>query len=118
MSDYKPQKGDRVRVVVEGEITGTYREGQCFNIGHSPGGMYVTPHTEHVVSVEKLEPPVEVFGPGDIVRPKDIGHIVYMLGRNHYSYVYTGPGEGEVIRARFYDTERFTSERYEKVNLG
>lgn len=63
MSDYKPAVGDRVRVVLEGEVN------------YSPGGFYTTRHyfsqgDPEVVSIEKIEPPVTVFKPGDVVRPK------------------------------------------------
>lgn len=69
---YKPVNGDRVRVVMEGEVTAANEE--YFIIEDrkpettSRNSTYVRSDAEFLVSVEKIEPPVTVFKPGDVVR--------------------------------------------------
>src|SRR5690348_2997757 len=119
MGDYKPKKGDRVRVVLEGEVYHV-TEGR-FGVSDDPSdgrGNIIYPDKGHAVSIEKIEPPVEVFGPGDVVRPRNESyrHLIYLLGANGYSFIDTAPG-GHVFHKR--DTARkFTSATYEKVDLG
>lgn len=54
MTDYKPQKGDRVRVVLEGEVTYINPDG-AFDIDN---WKTVNPADMGVVSVEKATPPL------------------------------------------------------------
>lgn len=72
MSKYKPVAGDRVRVVLEGEVGWVSGSGTGnFEVG--TGDSYVNPDRAEVVSVDKIEPPVEVFKPGDVVRERTTG---------------------------------------------
>lgn len=113
MSNYKPQKGDRVRVVLEDEVRGVESDG--FVVGDAADANYIQPGAEHVVSIEKIEPPVEVFKPGDVVRSKDHPELVYLLdGEDGYSVFQYGKG-GLVYHGA--NNRRFTSRRYERVEL-
>lgn len=115
MSDYKPVKGDRVRVTFEAEVEQVYSDGDLrFDL--VDGYSTEIPH-EGTFSIEKLEPPVEMFKPGDVVRWHfDPPWRVVALGRTGYVELPRG-AEGK------YDNLSggvgwFTSERYEKVQLG
>ena len=105
---YEPAVGDRVRVTIEGEVTATgTRDGHHFDIADG----FVYTHAEGV-TVEKVEPPVEVFKPGDFVRRESDGAILH-LAEN---------GWLNMTNNRFYESPEvtggyFTSERYEKVEL-
>ena len=112
MSNYKPQKGDRVRVVLEGKVLGTDKNG--FSLG-AYDGNFIIPGAEHVVSIEKIEPPVEVFKPGDVVRAKWNDGFLYSLGRDGYfshSSALWFPYEDSITQAK-----DFTSRVYERVEL-
>lgn len=111
MSGSEFKRGDRVRVVLEGEI-GTVGRTGSFLLGRRAEN-HIDPNYEHVVSVEKLEPPVEVFKPGDVVRSKG-GYDLWFITRGGYAYA-NGPNAG----AHFEDGgEPFTSQLYEKVDIG
>ena len=106
---YTPVEGDRVRVVLEGVADDIRYE--RFRIG---GGTLfaniIDPNKDHVVSVEKLEPPVTVFKPGDTVRNKKLHEYIYTVAENgyydHYAACVFTDGE-----------ELFTSRDYELVEL-
>lgn len=98
--------GDRVRVVLEGTVGFTWAGN--FELLDPTGEVRCSLHpgARHVVSVEVLPPPVETFGPGDVVRRKDSGAI-YTVGKNgYYHHGSTSVVLGEGL---------FTSERYERV---
>lgn len=112
------KRGDRVRVVIEDTVSRISANGTIYLENDVPGEgeMWVNPSDSNVVSVEKIEPPVEAFGPGDILRRKvDGSHIV--LGVTGYTYLLTGGhypyGAGGGNRSLGF----FTSERFEKVEL-
>jgi len=115
VSDYKPKEGDYVRVVLEGQVeylTG----GDSFML--NTNGIY--PDQEHVVSVEKIEPPVEVFKPGDVVRSKDAG-VVRALGDRGYVIVKSAFRHDNGLFVS-YDTtglrsSDFTSDKHEKIDI-
>lgn len=66
MSDYTPRKGDRVRVVIEGEVTEAPWSDR-FKVGASwADGNIIIPAAEHVVSVERLAPKLPTI-PGTVV---------------------------------------------------
>ena len=108
MSDYRPSKGDRVRVVLEGEVTSTHRGGDSFVVGAFGEANEIAASAEHVISIEKLEPPVTVFKPGDTVRNKKLHEFIYTVAENgyydHYAACVFTDGE-----------ESFTSETYELI---
>lgn len=60
--NYQPKVGDRVRVVLEGEVT--YVNASGFDINEGP--FFSTDATE-VVSVEKVAPPLPTT-PGSVIR--------------------------------------------------
>lgn len=66
--------------------------------------------TVRLHQVEKVEPPVEVFGRGDIVRSKSGGH-VYLITSEGYVEM------NENIRGYANPPATFTSKGYEKINL-
>lgn len=113
MGNYEPVEGDRVRVVMEGEVTWTSSESGRFTLESQ---NTVLPRAEHVVSIEKLEPPVRVFKPGDRLRRKsgapyeitltDTGYVQHVSNHNgHHDYSDT-------------DEEWFNSDNFELVLEG
>lgn len=72
MTNYVPQKGDRVRVTIEGVVG--YVSGRSFDFDHSDGNaLYSVKYDEPGVKVKKIEPPVPTLHeqflalkPGDI----------------------------------------------------
>lgn len=103
---YRPQVGDRVRVTFEGDyLDGVIKAGPSFWIYRN--GISA------IRSIEKIEPPVEVFEPGDTVRSKS-GGFLYSIGSDGYfshparHFFEWGYGIGE---------KHFTSKDYERVNL-
>ena len=116
MSDYKPQIGDKVKVTFEG----TYEapNGGFGSPGVRPDGHpEVFLHASHALraatSVEKIEPPVEVFKPGDVVRHKRHGDI-RAIGNDGWVNL----THGDVITGVYDLDQRFTSDKYERVNVG
>ena len=78
MSDYQPREGDRVRVVLEGEVTFVSSNG-AFDLYAAP----VFPTSPAFVSVEKVAPPLPTT-PGSSISfkrsPGDIAHgVIYSL---------------------------------------
>ena len=70
---YEPQKGDRVHVVAEGEVSYVYPDGS-YNIGHH-GTFVYGGDPDVVVSVEKVEPPTPPLPttPGSVIRHDESG---------------------------------------------
>src|SRR5690348_16498813 len=110
MGDYKPVKGDRVRVVLEGVVShdsgypNEDDDGIQLLIDGSPNDTLTIGHSDvnsDGCTIEKIEPLVEVFGPGDVVRPRNESyrHLIYLLGANGYSFMGTSHG-GDVVHER------------------
>ena len=105
-------KGDRARVSFEGEVT------RVLEMHDRPGHYELRIDvlgTEQYVStdsanVAKIAPAVEIFKPGDVVRHLRNPMFVYTVGRDGFLAHHTG---GWVK-----DDEPFTSEYYERVNIG
>lgn len=114
VSEYSPQKGDRVRVVLEGEVLPDHEYGG-FSIGTGVNSNFITHGAEHLVSVEKIEPPVVTFQPGDVVRGKSTGHVFLIReGGRWIALKNTHYGAGYESRT----SVDFTSKNYELVSLG
>lgn len=118
MSDYKPVKGDRVRVVLEGTVDiGSAGYVTLIPDGRDAASIGLSrPRMEEFnVSIEKIEPPVEVFGPGDVVR--HLGNKVsrYAIGHNGY-FSFQGNDFREHDESFLQKT--FTSKDYVRVELG
>lgn len=118
---YEPQKGDRVRVVLEGAVDSppgaVGPDDQDLFIGAGGDGDVHIVDVRNVVSIEKLGPPVEVFGDGDIVRRKDdhTGGVFYLFDGKYVAVpVHVGFCNWKA-HARYED--EFTSEEYERVTL-
>ena len=107
------RKGDYVRITIEGEwlVEGYTVEGikALPEIGVAPGDT---------VTVEKIEPPVETFKPGDVVRPKANHEYVYaILENDKYTYLKC-PEEFTILGGTFGPMyPPFTSRHYEKVSI-
>lgn len=117
MTDYKPQKGDRVRVVLEGGEVRRSVEDDSWVIEFDDN-TYITEVNDgapFLVSIEKIEPPVVTFKPGDVVRSKRNPKWLYTIGQRGYTqhtdgaYFADGPRACEDV---------FTSADYELVSLG
>lgn len=109
MSDYKPVKGDRVRVVLEGEVS--WADVEQFDVRAEDNRLLASVLLGRGASIEKIEPPVEVFKPGDVVRSKWFPSYLYLINDSGYSYV-GGNGSYRSI------DHTFTSKDYEKVSIG
>lgn len=68
-----PEVGDRVRLVVEGEVTQTYVAGATYGRAIELGGYEYYPDYDEagIVSVEILPPPEPEWRPGDAVLDAD-----------------------------------------------
>jgi hypothetical protein len=110
MSDrYQPKKGDRVRGVLEGEVTRADEYDPWFNLV----GMPLYSEGSAVVSFVKVEPPVEVFKPGDVVRNISTG-ATYAIGQNGWIMLRgsTGRYGGSFTTG---DVKQFTSDAFETI---
>lgn len=116
MTDVK--KGDRVRITFEGEAD-EYLAGITYGT-HEAGDRNFEVRSDEgdTVTIEKIEPPVEVFGPGDLLRTTHDGPpAYYYLAENGYVRL-VGGGYGNVTPFYEYDEgDVFTSKEYEKVDL-
>lgn len=98
------KKGDRVRVTIESEVAGVASMGLNLHDGHT----WVNTAKEGV-TVEKVEPPVETFKPGDVVRQRyGFRHVYFVRPKG-----FTNLTEGKEYDYPF----EFTSEFYERVNF-
>jgi hypothetical protein len=112
-ADYKPKVGDRIRVTFEDVVIDTSDGIELANSHYAD--LFVFDLDEPtLVSVEKIEPPVEVFKPGDVVtRPRSGGHPIMLL---ETGYVRVGKPHlhpyGHGCTRDF-----FTSEHFQRVEL-
>lgn len=105
------RRGDRVKVTLEGEVT------RVMDI--EPGSETVELRIEHngrasfvytdMATVEKVEPPVETFGPGAVVRDKVVHSARYAIGNGGYFSFTTNEWHD--------DPTDFTTDRYERVEV-
>jgi hypothetical protein len=112
VSDFKV--GDRVRVTFEAEVVGEdWHPGACLCCRPKDGPKIRENYLDQPgVTVEVLEPPVEVFKPGDLVRHKHWGS-VYVIKKS--GWVAVG---GDRVAESDTPFELFTSKHYERVELG
>lgn len=107
--NYEPKPGDRVRVVIEAEVDSVRPYRVVFAGRDDLPGRYTEVLKSQIVSVEKVEPPVEVFEPGDTVRNKMVPDFVYSIGHGGFYAHRTG---------HWYECKsEFTSSDYERVEL-
>jgi hypothetical protein len=112
---YKPQEGDRVRVVLEGDVAYL-----CPGGGFMLASNGIWPDQEHVVSVERIEPPVETFGPGDLLRSKRSGGLRLLALGGYVVVRSTGFADGEFLpygQSPAIPAQDFTSKDWEKVDV-
>lgn len=101
------KKGDRVRVVLEGEVTFVYPGADWALSGRS----IVDPTHDHVVSVEVLPPPATVFKPGQVVRARRCPECVFTITRTGWVDHQMGHTHRE-----WPPVDTFTSKDYELVS--
>lgn len=107
----KFKKGDRVRVTIEGEVQRAFDSGALW----LPGGLGSTVDPDHIVSAEKIEPPVEPFKPGDFVREISSGQVFYVAKGG---YVQVKPWPASFVEFHNGDIENdlpSTTGEYERV---
>jgi hypothetical protein len=112
--------GDRLRVTTEVEVLdpAPIRWNGLTGLRASLDGEAVRVVIAPSVSVEKIEPPVEAFQPGDFVKNRAGGRLYY-LGTNQYLRLHETEGTlgTNCPYGVGYTRGFFTSEFFEKVNL-
>lgn len=115
MGDIKP--GDYVRITIEGPwYDDDYRTTEQIASIREYGA-----HPADTVTVEKIEPPVEVFKPGDRLRYKGrwSGYEITVADRGYLQHFTDGSVEFFTTPTKFTSEKyEFTSEKYEKVYPG
>lgn len=87
MTDIKP--GDHVRITIEGP----WHDNEYQTTEQIAAIRKYAVYPNDTVTVEKVEPPVETFGPGDLLRNKDNPDLVIAVTLDGYTYVGTvNPG--------------------------
>lgn len=107
-------KGDRVKVTIEAEV----KFGSSFGVDLDVGNGIVTlrEDTWGGIEFEKIEPPVEVFKPGDVIRFKSDPNLVIALSLDG-GYTYVGR-TNRGIHARPGGHDRTADSRlWERVDL-
>lgn len=117
--------GDKVRITRRGYVGYVGQRGvDIYTHPEQEGYFLGSDDHEGVESIEKIGPPVEQFGPGDVVRPKgskslialgDDGFINLGMGRTYRPY---GAANSNSYTGYNRSLDSFTSENYEKVQLG
>ena len=104
------KKGDRIRLTLEADVLYGSSFGVDLAVPAVAGGQFTIREREFSdVEFEKVEPPVEVFKPGDVVRHKTARRFTFALGK--YGYL-------DIVNGVWNDRpNEFTSESYEKVDL-
>lgn len=102
------RSGDRVRVTFEATVEYKKAFGG-FVFKPVNGGNLVSLEDTADLSIQKIEPPFEVFGPGDRVRHKNIPDYQYTIGHGGYF--------DHVNNLWNVSKTKFTSETYERVEL-
>lgn len=108
MSEIK--KGDRVRFTGEGVVRSVC-DGDTLDVENGAGEFigWLLPDVDGV-TVEKIEPPVETFRPGDYVRYRDIPEFTYLILEDGYVDLYNNLYNES--RANF-----FTTDHYDRMTL-
>lgn len=116
MAKIKP--GDWYRITIEGQWDADESAIATKGLASLVHGDDFLTDDSDIVTVEKIEPPVEIFRPGDVVRSRELPTTILALSKKGYTYV------GANNRGLFLRYERgsrspeeFTSEDYEKVSL-
>lgn len=119
---YKPQEGERVRVVYEGVVKEANAEGLTLEPAIP---VLYDDDEEALVSIEKIEPPVEVFKPGDVVRERWSGHIIALLDKGWVRVkgdprtTFNGVPNGALSKwGAHADRAHFSTPRFERVSIG
>lgn len=121
MSDIKA--GDRIKVTKEFEVTVRYaaRSYQGFDVTYDDGSTSpsINVGRDGVVRVEKIEPPVEVFKPGDRLRRKGWGDAAFEITLSEDGYLqHFVTGRTAYYAYDANNPTEFSSKDYEKVYSG
>ena len=103
------KKGDRVRVVLEGEVASVHGQDVLIDSGSRLKHVVVE---DHVVSIEVLKPPVERFKPGDRLRRKDFepGYEITLADEGYLQHFSNG-----TVHYFSHRSDVFNSDSYELV---
>lgn len=121
MSDIKV--GDRVKVAIEGTVGEVLRLGDnntVYGLGfvnQFGNGSHTVFTNQDDVTVEKIEPPVETFGPGDVVRAKGIRGVFESRALGRDGYLAFPGGRFYRYGTDGFQASEFTSDRYERVEI-
>lgn len=110
------RSGDYVRVTIEGYHTNAHPLVEYgTHAGDERNWEYESTDSD-TVTIEKLEPPVEVFKPGDRLRRKGLGNYEITLGDEGYLQHLAS---GRTVYAKYGADapDFFNSENFEKLNI-
>jgi hypothetical protein len=111
MGEYKPKVGDRVRVVIEDEVSWTANSHEGFD---TKGGCWIYHADDHTVTVEKI---VTVFKPGDRLRERGSDYQVTLGSDGYLQHFRSGSVYYHEYNAAV-PADFFSSEVYELVEIG
>lgn len=112
MSEFKV--GDKVRITREGYVGYVCSEGiDVYSRPNKQGLLLGTDWHEGVISIERIEPPVEVFKPGDRLRRIGLDYEVTLGSKGYLQHLPSGN-----VEFNDYDADNpkwFNSENFEKI---
>lgn len=106
------EKGDRVKVTIEGTVNRVLNFDGTQELRIDADGLDHFIYTD-TANVEKVEPEVEVFAPGTLVRDRSIPHMRYAIGHGGYFSFTTNAWHPFTPD----DVNDFTAATYERVEV-
>lgn len=107
--------GDHYKITIEGKWQGQYATSTAELAGMVLDGGFDPDETDEV-SVEKIEPPVETFKPGDRLRRKAFGgYEITLADEGYLQHLSSGVSFHNYTPSS--SPEFFNSEKFERVDL-